>query len=128
MARILRPSKSYNRHFVVWGDHSSILSSGYMLYTTKVLYSKDEFFTDKEMFESTCRQMDIQSIVEQPQIYIVAQCDDTIAEKLSYVPARRDDIIEMSHPLIVDGVLLNDTMRFFQDIIYKICKNFERYN
>lgn len=69
------------------------------------------------MFESTGRQMDVQSIVEQPQIYIVAQCDDTIAEKLTYIPARRDDVLEMSEPLVVDGFMLNDTMRFFQGII-----------
>lgn len=87
-----------------------------MLYTTKVLYSKEDYFTDDEMLESTGKRIDVQSIVEQPQIYIVAQCNDTIAEKLSYIQARREDIIEMLEPLVIDGVVLNDTMRFFQGI------------
>ena len=37
-----------------------------------------------------------------------------------------DDIIEMPHSLVVEGVMLNDTMRFLQGIIYEICKNIRR--
>ena len=33
---ILRPATVYDRFFVIWADHSSILNSGFMLYTTKV--------------------------------------------------------------------------------------------
>ena len=31
------------------------------------------------------KKLNVQSVVEQPEIYIMAKCADTIAEKLSYV-------------------------------------------
>ena len=61
--------------------------------------------------------MNIRSIVEQPEIYIVAKCTDTIAEKLSYVNIGREDILEMKAPLIIDDVTLTDNLRFFQGIL-----------
>ena len=114
MIGILKPAESYCRHFVVWGDHSSILNSGYLLYTTKVIYSTKIFYTDEEMFERTGRVIDVQSLVEQPEIYIVAQCNDSIAEKMSFVSERRDDILKMGSSLTIDDVIVNDEMRFFQ--------------
>jgi len=58
--------------------------------------------------------MNAQSLVEQPHIYIFAHCGDSIAEKLSYISLRREDILQLKTPLTVDDVLLCDTMRFFQ--------------
>ena len=114
---IMKPSSSYKRNFMIWGDHSSILNSGYMLYTIKVIFSKSIFYTDQEFFAKSGRHMNIQSIVEQPEIYIVAKCADTIAEKLSYVDIRREDVLEKKAPLIIDDVTLTDNLRFFQGIL-----------
>ena len=38
--------------------------------------------------------IDVQSLVERPEIYILASCDDKIAEKLTYVEARKEDLLE----------------------------------
>ena len=111
---ILRPAATYKRNFVVWGDHSSILNSGYMLYTAKVIFSETIFYTDEEYFVKFGRKLNIQSVVEQPEIYIVAKCADTIAEKLAYIDVRREDLKEMEVPLVINNVVLEDTMRFFQ--------------
>ena len=104
-------------------SHSSILNSGYMLYTVKVLYSKTIFFTDEEYYVKFGRRLNIQSVVEQPEIYIVAKCSDTIAQKLAYIDVRREDLKEMETPLVVNDVVLKDTMRFFQGtyFIQAIC-------
>ena len=50
------------------------------------------------------------------EIYILASCNDSIAEKLAYIEARREDLVELSIPLSVGEVKIFDTMRFFQGI------------
>jgi len=98
--------------------------------------SKRILFTDDEVFKISGKNVNVQSLVEQPFIYIFtqcsdsiaeklsyvslrredifAQCSDSIAEKLSYVSLRREDILEMPLPLSVNNVLLKDRMRFFK--------------
>ena len=110
----MRQLESHTRHFVVWGDHSSLLNNGFMLYTTKVLYSKDVFYTDDENFKATGKRVNVQSVVEQPWIYIFANCRDNIAEKMSFVSVRREDVMEMASPLTIGNVILNDKMIFFK--------------
>ena len=34
---ILRPSTDIHRYLIVWGDHSSLLAAGVLIYTTKVV-------------------------------------------------------------------------------------------
>lgn len=111
-----------NRYLAIWGDHSSILNSGYLLYTVKVIYTKDTFFTDEEMWDKFKKRINVQSIVEQPEIYLVAQCQDSIAEKLSYVDNRREDIADISE-LCVGDIRINDTMRFFTGLLYFVFSN-----
>ena len=124
---LLRPAAEYNRNIIVWGDHSSILNSGVLAYTAKVIFSDSIYFTDEEILRKTGKEINVQSVVEQPEIYIFAHCSDKISEKLSYVPFRREDILEMSFPLKIEGVVIKDTMKFFQDMyllegnLYKCC-------
>ena len=57
--------------------------------------------------------MDVQSVVEQPQIYIFAHCSDSIAEKLSYIPIRHEDVLKLRMPMHFGDVVVEDVMRFF---------------
>ena len=43
--------------------------------------------------------MDVQNFVEKPEIYILARCSDSIAEKLTYVDARLEDIEELKEAI-----------------------------
>lgn len=110
---ILRPATEYTRFLAIWGDHASILNSGYLLYTVKVIYSTDIFFTDEEMTSKINKKLNVQSLVEQPEIYIVAQCNDNIVEKLSYVAERRDDASTLDTPIEIEQIKINDKLRFF---------------
>ena len=69
------------------------------------------------MLEATGKVVDVQSIVEQPHIYIFAHCTDSISEKLSYIMLRGEDILAMKEPITIDKVELHDTMRFFQGLL-----------
>ena len=65
-------------------------------------------------------KINVQSAVEQPQIYIFAHCADTIADKLAYVELRREDILSLRIPISVDNIEITDIMRFFQgDYFFK---------
>ena len=103
----------YNRFLLTWGDHTSMLSSGYLLYTVKVIYSDDIFYTDKEMREIFGKSIDVQSKVEQPEIFIVGQCKDNTEEKLTYVESRLEGMEKMAEPLKIGDVVVKDNMRFF---------------
>ena len=83
----------YQRFFMNWGDYSSLLSSGVLVYTVKVIYCQKIFYTDQEVLQKTGKAVDVQSLVEQPHIYIFAHCNDSISEKLSYIMLRREDIL-----------------------------------
>ena len=100
----------YDRNFVVWGDHSSLLSNGFIVYTVKVLYTDKVFLTDEEYHLKTGKKVDVQSKVEQPEIYLFAHCHDSIDEKLSLIEVRREDVLEMRHPMQIDQITL---FRFF---------------
>ena len=107
---------AYQRNMIVWGDHSSLLSR-VLIYTVKIIYSKQIFLTNDEVLAKTGRKINVQSLVEQPHIYIFAHCGDTIACKLSYIAIRREDILDLKTPLTTSsGIRLDDTLRFFQGI------------
>ena len=89
------------------------MNSGYLLYTVKVIFSKDVFYTDEEMWNKFQKKINVQSVVEQPEIYIVPQCQDSIAEKLSYVSNRREDALDLAQPISIGNVKINDKLRFF---------------
>ena len=110
---VLRSANCFKRFLIVWGDHSSILSHGVLLYTVKAIYSTTIFYTDDEMLKNFGVVMDVQSVVEQPQIYIFAHCSDSIAEKLSYIPICREDVLKLRMPMHFGDVVVEDVMRFF---------------
>ena len=58
------------------------------------------------------KKINVQSVVEQPEIYIVAQCQDSIAAKLSYVSNRREDALDLAQPISIGNVKINDKLRF----------------
>ena len=65
------------------------------------------------MWNKFQKKINVQSVVEQPEIYIVAQCQDSIAEKLSYVSNRREDALDLAQPISIGNVKINDKLRFF---------------
>lgn len=62
------------RHLMIWADNSTLLNHGYLLITVNVLYDEAVFFTNKEMEEQGKGTIDVQSLVENPQVYILGQC------------------------------------------------------
>ena len=106
-------NKTIHRYLILWADHASILSAGFLLLTVKVVYDKDIFYTDEELLKTTGFPYDVQELVEEPFIYVLGHTSDSIAEKLSYVETRLEDLKEISTTLEMNGKQVTDTMRFF---------------
>ena len=119
--------KIIRRNFIIWGDHACVLNTGILIYTAKVLYSSETFYTDQEMKAQYGKDLDVQKLVEQPSIYIFASTSDSIADKLSYVESRNEDVELLKASLKTDdNHALIDRLRFFQGkicICMKICIN-----
>lgn len=67
-----RRLKSLQRthHLALWHDHSSILGAGYILMTVHVLYDPAVFLNNSEYKDRTGDSLDVQEIVEEPELYI----------------------------------------------------------
>ena len=93
------------RHLIFWSDHSSLMNHGHILLTVNAIYDPAFYFTSEEL-----NGLDVQELVEKPQIYLLAKCRDTTEDQLLYSETRLDDIqqfdmeITSSHNIPVKDV------------------------
>lgn len=99
------------RHILFWIDHASVLSQGHLLMTAKILYDKRFFLTDDEVKG----KFNVQQLVEDPQVYMLARCRDTLIDKLMYSETRLEDILSVDKPINDEkhGVVIRDVVKFF---------------
>ena len=58
--------------------------------------------------------VDVQSLVERPQIYILARCGLSEAEQLTYIKTRKTCLESLGNTVVTSsGVEITDVMRFF---------------
>lgn len=77
------------RHLMVWADNSTLLNHGYLLLTVNAVYDEALYFTNKEMEDQGKGNVDVQSLVERPQVYILARCGSAEAEQIAYINTRK---------------------------------------
>ena len=106
-----------NRTLAMWHDHSTILQTGYILFAVWVIYDPAVFYT-QEYWKSLNPQkgnVHIQSLVEEPMIYMIAPSSSSPTDQLALVGDRTECLSELSKPVITsDGTTeINDCLRFF---------------
>lgn len=102
------------RHLMLWADNSTLLNHGHLLLTVNVVYDEAFFFTNKEMKEQGKGNVDIQSLVERPHVYILARCGSSEAEQLMYIHTRKSCLLGLSNKLTTcSGVEVTDVMRLY---------------
>ena len=62
------------RHLMVWGDNSTLLNHGHLLLTVNSIYDEAVYYTNEEMIAKGKGDIDVQSLVERPQVYILGRC------------------------------------------------------
>ena len=102
------------RHLMLWADNSTLLNHGYLLMTVNILYDEAVFNTDKEMEEQGKGNIDVQSLVERPQVYILARCGSSEAEQLAYINTRKICLEGLQNTIKTSGgIEMTDVMRLF---------------
>ena len=61
------------------------------------------FYTDKEYHRKFKKQVNIQSIVETPELYIIGRCKSS-DEQLGYIETREECLHEMNKILIHENI------------------------
>ena len=103
------------RSMGIWHDHSTILHTGYILFAIWILYDPMVFISE-EKYAATYKQKitNLQEIVEEPVIYMIAPSTSSPEYQLALVPDRVNCLMELSKPITSKcGVEISDTLRFF---------------
>lgn len=102
------------RHLMVWADNSTLLNHGYLLLTVNAVYDEALYFTNKEMEDQGKGNVDVQSLVERPQVYILARCGSAEAEQIAYINTRKACLEGLKNKVVTsNGVQITDVMRLF---------------
>ena len=98
------------RSLMLWHDGSSVAGHSTLLMLVGLMYDTAVYKTSEELSDI---DIDIQSEVEKPEIYILARCKSSTEPQLEYAGVRIQDLREMEKTLEVDGITITDQMRAF---------------
>ena len=100
----------------IWHDHSTLLGHGYILVTVKVMYDTAVFKTTTEMAPTTRQSFPtraIQSLVEEPDIHILAMSSSSIEDQVSLIQDRIQCMKDLSTKLKTrKGIEITDQLMF----------------
>ena len=89
-----------SRTISFWHDHSTILGCGYVLVTVQVVYNRAVFMSESEYYAATGNvSSNLQQLIEEPELYLVALSSSSPADQLGIIPARLDDLPELAEGL-----------------------------
>ena len=85
------------RHWLIWHDHSSIASSGFMLFLVREVFDPAVHLTNQEYREkSGGKGGDVQSVIEAPHLYMLGTASAKDSDQLAFVPTRRECMKELT--------------------------------
>lgn len=100
------------RNWLIWHDHSGIGNHGLMLFLLRELYDPAIHMTNDEYKRKSGLNVDVQSVVEEPHLYMMGFSSCTDEDQLMFIPTRRECLQSLSQPIEIDGVPIVDKMRF----------------
>jgi len=75
---------------MIWGENSTILNHGHILYLIQCLYDPAFFYTPEEMKVRGYGNVDGAAIVLRPHLYVLGICGSKEVSKLAYVETREE--------------------------------------
>ncbi len=97
----------------VWHDHDTLFGHGYILVTIQVFYDPAVFYTDSEI-EEPIPARDIQTLVEFPEVHMLAICGSSHAEQAALIPDRASSLTDLHRVLTSsNGCPVTDVLKFF---------------
>ena len=102
------------RNIILWHDASSLANHGHLVFMVPILYDPAIHLTNEEYREKkTGKTVNIQAIVEKPELYIVARCKSN-DEQLAYVETHTVCLKDLDKNWYFNGNEITDRMRFFK--------------
>ena len=102
------------RSLVIWHIHATVLNSGFIMVTVHILYDDAVFWTNEEYHQEHHQNVDIQSQIEQPEIYMLALGSPSIEDQAALLPERVACLHDLSETITAsNGVAVTDHLHFF---------------
>jgi hypothetical protein len=89
-----------------------IVNRGLMLSLLRELYDPAIHMTSTEFKNKNGLDINVQSAIEEPNLYMMGFSGSSDADQLMFVPTRRECLQSLSHPIEIHGATINDTTRF----------------
>jgi len=99
------------RHLLVWLDNSTVGNHGYLVCLITCLYDPAVFLTSKEYKAKTGQTLNIQKLVETPEVHFIARCGSSDSELLMYSETRLECIQGLKHKTAFNGIEYTDKFR-----------------
>ena len=101
------------RHLKVWHDHAAVAGHGHFLVMIAAIYDPAFYYTNEEMAQRGMH-IDVQSAVEQPELYILARSGSSEIEQAMFSQYRFSCLKELDQTLSTpQGNNITDKLRFF---------------
>jgi len=100
------------QNWLVWHDHSGLGNRGLMLFLMRELYDSAIHLTNEEFEEKHVMKVNVQSIIEQPHLYMMGVSGGADADQMVFIPTRRECLQGLSQPIQANGVKVKASMRF----------------
>ena len=84
---------------MIWGDGSTILNHGYLLYLVQSVYNPAFYFSPAQMKARGYDDKDVPVLVEKPNHYILGRCRANKVEQLAFVNTRRECLDQLTKNL-----------------------------
>ena len=114
MRNRLKDTERTTRHLRIWHDLSTVANHCHLVFMVSSLYDSPIHYTNAEFEAHTgCKNVDIQSEYETPEVYIVAQSGNSNVEQLTYFETRLECLEDLSFKLKNNTqTVITDTLRF----------------
>jgi len=105
---------SRQRHFKMWHDHATIGGYGHFLVLVAPIFDPVFYYTSDEVLSLYGADIDVPTIIEQPEVHILARSRSSAGDQAMFNETRQKCILDLSTELRTEsGYAVNDCLRFF---------------
>ena len=98
----------------MWHDHSIVSGHGHFLVLVAPIFDPAFYYTTDEVQALYGADIDVPSVVENPEVHILARSRSTAGDQAMFNETRRECLLELSKELTTEtGVPGKDCLRFF---------------
>ena len=99
---------------MMWHDNSTLSSHSYLFMMVSIMYERAVFLRNEEYEQKYHTSLDIQSIIEKPQIYLLESCPSN-DQQILYIEERLQDILNLNLTITSSKhVAIKDELRIFK--------------